>query len=1093
MIAPNLEQRRGTGIANIGETIMTAEPSSPKEPIDVEATTAPGGALGPAAPDALTLPPASTERRTIPPALAERYEDIQFLGEGGMGTVYRGRDSRLGRIVALKLLKGTDPNALSRFIQEARSQARIEHEYVCRVYEAGEVDGEPFIAMQYIEGESLSRLAAQLSLEQRVKIITEVSAAVHEAHRLGIIHRDIKPGNIMVERRIDGTFKPYIMDFGLAKEVADRGQTVTGAVLGTPAYMSPEQAKGDVRAMDRRSDVYSLGATLYHLIGGQPPFAAEHPWKLLLLVAFEDAPPLSNVQKGVSVDLETIVMKCLERDPARRYDSARALAEDLQRYLDGEPILGRRASFGYVLWKKARKHKLATALGGMSLVAALSLGGVWVKAQREAAAQARIAQELGERMKESELFLRSAYELPLHDVERERDVVRKKLVAIERRRAEAGRAGEGPIEYALGRGQLALGDMTAARGHLEKAVAVGYSSPELHYALGRTLGELYRKALADTKRISNADERKKREAELAIELRDPALGHLRAASGVEIEAPVYVEGLIALYEGKNDEAREKAKKAFEEAPWMYEAKKLEADALYAEGSKYRHDAAFDYEKMKGYFEPAAEAYKIAARMAESEPEVHRAECELWEKILHGVTANGKNPDKELQTAEEACSRAVEASSRDGETRVQRAIVAQYRFWNAEKRGQDTHVVEQAAIKSGDEAIRFRPDDVDAHYVRAMTAYVQVVSRGDHGEKPDISEAVARYERVLQLDPRFVWAMNELAQVYLVQAEYERLHGVDPRPKIALALKWLNQTTQVDPDFTLPLYQNVRALNYRLAYETEHGLDAHETLQLQNDVLTLLEKRKLSGFLSAFYGAKAARMQAVYEQSRSMDPRTSLQMGLERIASFSKAGEETGYMLLELGELRLLESEGLGSDSASQISALESLQERLKKEADAEPNDIDSHDLAARIGMFLVQRKAKNGTAQVIDFDRTLADMRVVVAKDRNDPRPYLTLADIELHKAQWLHEQKKLSAQDITNGIEMVDKALATNPHSAKALRVKGELLLLMAQVSVGEDQKKTARAAQEAFGGAIRENPRMEKMLAEQMKIAGGLQTQAQ
>jgi eukaryotic-like serine/threonine-protein kinase len=293
---------------------MTTDPdsSSPNANIDVEATTvlaAGDPALAPTQP--VSLPAAPSERRTVPPSLAERYEDIQFLGEGGMGTVYRGRDPRLGRTVALKLLKGTDPGLLQRFLQEARSQAKIQHEHVCRVYDAGEANGEPFIAMQYIEGESLSRMSEQLTLEQRVKIMREVSAAVHEAHRLGLIHRDIKPGNILVEVGGDGTFKPYVMDFGLAKEVADRGQTVTGAVLGTPAYMSPEQAKGEVSSMDRRSDVYSLGATLYNLIAGRPPFVAEHPWKLLLLVAFEDAPALSTVKKGVPADLETIVMKCL--------------------------------------------------------------------------------------------------------------------------------------------------------------------------------------------------------------------------------------------------------------------------------------------------------------------------------------------------------------------------------------------------------------------------------------------------------------------------------------------------------------------------------------------------------------------------------------------------------------------------------------------------------------------------------------------------------------------------------------------------------------------------------------------------------------
>ncbi|UQA60294.1 bifunctional serine/threonine-protein kinase/formylglycine-generating enzyme family protein [Polyangium aurulentum] len=316
----------------------------------------------------------------VPASLAERYEDIEFVGEGGMGTVYRGRDARLGRTVALKLLKGDDPELFRRFIQEARAQARITHEHVCRVYEAGQVDGEPYIAMQFIEGEPLSAIAPRMTLRQKVRVILEVSAAVHEAHRLGLIHRDIKPGNVLVEEPEEGTYKPYVMDFGLARELSERGLTVTGAVIGTPAYMPPEQALGDIRAMDRHSDVYSLGATLYELLAGRTPFVAEHPLRLLMMAAYEEPTPLRKVKRDVPVDLETIVMKCLEREPDRRYPSARALADDLERFLDGEPVQARRASLGYVLRKRARKHWLALAVP-MALV--LLLVGFRIEAQRE--------------------------------------------------------------------------------------------------------------------------------------------------------------------------------------------------------------------------------------------------------------------------------------------------------------------------------------------------------------------------------------------------------------------------------------------------------------------------------------------------------------------------------------------------------------------------------------------------------------------------------------------------------------------------------------------------------------------------------------
>ncbi|HMY17545.1 MAG TPA: protein kinase, partial [Polyangium sp.] len=615
-------------------------------------------------------------RRRVPPALAGRYEDIRFLGEGGMGTVYRARDPRLGRVVAVKLLKGDNADLWQRFVAEARAQASIQHENVCHIYDAGEFDGEPFIAMQYIDGEPLSKLKDKLTLEQLIRMMRQISLAVHEAHRLGIIHRDIKPGNVLCEKLPDGTYKPYIMDFGLAREVEGKGQTQTGAVIGTPAYMPPEQAKGDVRAMDRRSDVYSLGATLYDVIAGRPPFVAENSWSLLMAVAYEEPPALGKVKIGVPIDLETIVTKAIEREPGRRYESAKALAEDLQRYLDGDPILARRSSLGYVVWKKAKKNKWLTALAVTLLASAVVLAGVWVRARKQAAEQARLAQQLGEGVKEMELFLRAAYELPVHDVERERDVVRDRLKDIESRMGLAGKAGEGPGNYAIGRGYMALGNPEMARTHLEKAAVAGYSGADLEYALGLAYGELFRRAVDETKRITNEDEKKKKIAELEKQFRDPALAHLRAALSARIEVPEYAEGLIALYEGKNDEALAKAKLAFEKAPWMYEAKKLEGDALYAEGSKYRHDAAFDYDKMKSYFDPAAEAYRMAADMGRSDPETHRAECDLWEKMGLALGTKGSPAKDAFETANAACARAVQLSSREKKARIQHAQVMQ---------------------------------------------------------------------------------------------------------------------------------------------------------------------------------------------------------------------------------------------------------------------------------------------------------------------------------------------------------------------------------------------------------------------------------
>jgi serine/threonine-protein kinase len=254
--------RAGNGLA---EASTIAAPAAGTRQNTLTADLGPRGgapALQGPSPEPKARKPGEPDESALPPSLRERYEDIRLLGEGGMGTVYRGRDKRLGRLVALKLLRRADPDLARRLLQEARAQARVQHEQVCRVYEAGEADGEPFIAMQYIEGQALDRAKERMTLEQKVKVIREVAAALHEAHRIGLVHRDIKPGNILVETGEDGAFKPYIADFGLARDVSQEGQTMTGAVLGTPAFMAPEQARGEVRSLDRRTDVYSLGATL---------------------------------------------------------------------------------------------------------------------------------------------------------------------------------------------------------------------------------------------------------------------------------------------------------------------------------------------------------------------------------------------------------------------------------------------------------------------------------------------------------------------------------------------------------------------------------------------------------------------------------------------------------------------------------------------------------------------------------------------------------------------------------------------------------------------------------------------------------------
>lgn len=1027
-------------------------------------------------------------RRRVPPTLASRYEDIRFLGEGGMGTVYRAKDPRLGRVVAVKLLKSDNADSWQRFVAEARAQASIQHDNVCHIYDAGEFDGEPFIAMQYIEGEPLSKLKEKLTIEQSLRIMQKVSLAVHEAHRLGIIHRDIKPGNILCEKLPDGTVKPYIMDFGLAREVEGKGQTQTGAVIGTPAYMPPEQAKGDVRSMDRRSDVYSLGATLYDVIANRPPFVSENSWSLLMAVAYEDPPALGKVKPGVPLDLETIVTKAIEREPTRRYDSAKAFAEDLQRYLDGDPIFARRSSLGYVLWKRAKKNKLATAIAVTLLASAVILAGVWVRARKQAADQARLAQQLGEGVKEMELFLRAAYELPVHDVERERDVVRERLKDIEVRMGLAGKAGEGPGNYAIGRGYWSLGNPEKAREYLEKAAAPGYVSSDLEYALGLAYGELFRRAVDETKRITNEDEKKKKIAELEKTFRDPALLHLRAALAARIEVPAYAEGLIALYEGKNDEALAKAKAAFEKAPWMYEAKKLEGDALFAEGSKYRHDGAFDYDKMKSYFDPAAEAYRMAADMGRSDPETHRAECDLWEKMGIAVGMKGELSQKPFDTATAACLRAVQSSSKDGKSRVLRALVlASYlqRKVDDESSADEKMKLADETVKIANEAVVASPNDAMAHYAMAGAHQMRIYALQTLGKDASMKDAIASFQKALEIDPRFTWALSEMGDAYGFEADIEAARGQDPKKLWQEAIRRYGDAIQVDPKFSLAAGRRLVIYRKLLEYAIDHGQEAPETVAALLEGVSTYQKMKPGEWLEAYWKVRAHMVQAAYESAFNRDPTAPMKTALAGIHEYAGELPDDFWFLYALVECRLVEASYAVRKTADISDIIVDARRAVAKGvAIKKTMPLDLRVLAARIEVIALQAHKRKGDLKGQHFEEALAVMMPALSAVDIEPDMYALYAHVLKMRAELSIDKDQSVGDDISVALDAIDKALAKNPRLSQALITKGELLLLKSKRAVSRNEAvQVAREAQSQFHAAFKENPRHEFEHAETIR----------
>lgn len=310
------------------------------------------------------------------PKTVGEYELLEEIGRGGMGVVWKARQKRLNRDVALKLVReGCLPGeaAAKRFRREAEAAAAIQHPHIVTIHEVGEADDRLYLSMELVPGGSLADWMKRVAFSARdaATLVAKVARAVHHAHQQGVMHRDLKPANIL----LDAADEPRVCDFGLARLIEDTSTlTMTGEVLGTPAYLSPEQASG-TRAVTPASDTYSLGAILYELLSGRPPFAASTLPALLRAVAEDDPQrPISRVSgRRVPVDLSTICLKCLEKEPTARYATALALGEDLERWVRGEPIHARPVARVERVWKWARRKPLLAFLWLMTTVATVAI------------------------------------------------------------------------------------------------------------------------------------------------------------------------------------------------------------------------------------------------------------------------------------------------------------------------------------------------------------------------------------------------------------------------------------------------------------------------------------------------------------------------------------------------------------------------------------------------------------------------------------------------------------------------------------------------------------------------------------------------
>jgi WD40 repeat protein len=383
-------------------------------------------AAGPA-PERAGAPPAAPSPPPLP--AIPGYEVLRVLGQGGMGVVYQARQVALNRPVALKMILAgayAGEHERARFRTEAEAVARLRHGNIVQIYEVGEQEGRPFLSLEFVERGSLAdRLkGTPQPAHEAARLVETLARAIHAAHQCGVVHRDLKPANVLLTE--DST--PKITDFGLAKQLdaeSAHGQTGSGTILGTPSYMAPEQAEGQAHVVGPAADIYALGAILYEMLTGRPPFKGETVLDTLGQVRSEEPVPPSRLQPKTPRDLDTVCLKCLQKDPRRRYATAQALADDLRAFLDGRPILARPTGPWEQAMKWARRRPaVAALLAGMVLLAAVGTGlVVW---------QWRVAVAAGH----AELLARQAEEKARHAEEAQRREAQGLLVRFSLNRGQ---------------------------------------------------------------------------------------------------------------------------------------------------------------------------------------------------------------------------------------------------------------------------------------------------------------------------------------------------------------------------------------------------------------------------------------------------------------------------------------------------------------------------------------------------------------------------------------------------------------------------------------------------------------------------------
>jgi serine/threonine-protein kinase len=508
-----------------------------------------------------------------------------------MGDVFEAWDTLLGRLVALKVLTRIEPAAMIRFMHEAQLQARLEHPNICRIYDIDATLGVPRIAMQRVEGPTLEDASPDLELNEVVALVAQLADTLQVAHQAGLIHRDVKPGNVLLERQ-EGAWNPVLCDFGLALAVNESSLTQPNALTGTPAYMAPEQVRGLRSQVGPPTDVYGLGGTLYFLLVGRPPCVSTVTREMLRIKREKRFPQPRALEPSIPEALEAVLLRCLAPDPADRYPTMEALAADLRAFLHGAA---------------PPKPVSRTALLAAGLAVVLGLGIAWTARRSHSLRQTEAASRASMEAENLLEGLRSEKEEPPHDI-------RPSLARLLALKNSLGRPGApGGDRLVAGAAALCLEAYPEARSHLEAAWRDGQDSPQTAFLLGLACARetLDQDQEAAFQGLSNAPAR-----------RDEAARWFGLAKGLSRDRERYAQALLALLRNDLPGALAQARAAQEANPWSREPAILGTQCLNRLGMEALRRG--DGVQAAGTFQEALDWSGGALRKAPSDGELLHA-------------------------------------------------------------------------------------------------------------------------------------------------------------------------------------------------------------------------------------------------------------------------------------------------------------------------------------------------------------------------------------------------------------------------------------------------------------------------------------